>query len=464
MKKRFLLFTLTLFIFVLTNIKANAAETLDMYFTQGGSRISSVTIAPGGTTTVDFYINVEGARATFAQTAIAGINLRNGYNTTTIKVASDMPAGTYHLVGSYNSYSVMIDIIVTEPPHTCVYDSSNVLSNPTCSAEGVRKYTCTCGNSYTEAIPKLAHTYSSTVVAPTCSSKGYTKYTCSVCSYSYNTDETAKLAHTPKDLSAVTSTCTSTGLTAGSKCSVCNEIIVAQEVTPKMEHNYSSWSTLISPTCSKEGKKQRICSRCNNVESVTLEKLEHNWNSAYTVDKKATCKAEGTKSIHCKDCTCSVCNETLSTEHAFNLTIENDSTSDIYKYTCDCEYQYTKVIPISVCEHIDEDMNDLCDLCNENISQETTIYYKSCEDCNGKGYKVFINNIRPIYPVRKSMIYKFTHTFQMAKLFFLNAREKISLESTPKYDTSFLYISCTTCNGAGTLELTIEPDSLEIED
>jgi hypothetical protein len=52
----------------------------------------------------------------------------------------------------------------------------------------------------------------------------------------------------------------------------------------------------------------------------------------------------------------------------------------------------------------------------------------------------------------------------LAKLFFFNAREKISLESTPKYDTSFLYISCTTCNGAGTLELTIEPDSLEIED
>ena len=696
MKKRifllpFLLFTLTLFIFALTNVKVNATETLEMYFTQGGNRISSITIAPGSSATVDFYINVEGAQAKFAQTAIAGINLRNGYNTTTVKVASDMPAGHYYLVGSYNGYSVMLDLFVTEPPHTCVYSSSSVLSNPTCSAEGVKKYSCTCGNSYTEAIPKIAHTYSSTVIAPTCSSKGYTKYTCSVCSYSYNADETAKLAHTPKALSAVASTCTSTGLTAGSKCSVCNEPIVAQEITPKLEHNYSSWNTLITPTCTKEGKKQRTCSRCNNVESATLEKTDHSWNSSYTVDKKATCTAEGTKSIHCKDCTatknstsipkaehtvvtlaqkpatctstgltagskcsscnttivaqevtpktdhnysswntlitptcskegkkqrscsscnnvesatlekidhswnstytvdkkatctaegtksihckncsvtknstsipkaehtivtlaqkpatcnstgltagskcsvcnetivaqqtidklshsygswktvsastcvregkeqricslcnnvetksleksdhkeiagktqnahskCSVCNETLSTKHTFDLTIENDSTADIYKYTCDCGYQYTKVIPISVCEHIDEDMNDLCDLCDENTSQKTTIYYKDCEDCNGSGCKVMIKNIRPIHTIRKSMIFKSTYTFHIANLMFFNARKDISLESTQKNKISFMYNTCTTCNGVGTLELTIEPDSSVIED
>ena len=52
----------------------------------------------------------------------------------------------------------------------------------------------------------------------------------------------------------------------------------------------------------------------------------------------------------------------------------------------------------------------------------------------------------------------------MAKLFFLNVREKISLESTQKYDTSYLHISCITCNGTGILELTIEPDSLAIEE
>ena len=573
MKKKIFLFPCLLFIltlFILTSIKTNAAENLEMYFTQGGSRISSITIAPGGTATVDFYINVEGAKARFAQTAIAGINLRNGDNTTTVKVASDMPAGTYYLVGSYNGYSVMIDIIVTEPPHTCVYGSSNVVSNPTCSAEGVKKYSCTCGNSYTEAIPKIAHTYSSSVIAPTCSSKGYTTYTCSVCSYSYNADETAKLAHTPKALSAVASTCTSTGLTAGSKCSVCNEPIVAQEVTPKLEHTYSSWNTLITPTCLKEGKKQRSCSRCNNIESVTLEKLEHNWNSTYTVDKKATCTTEGTKSIHCKDCKetkdstiipktehtvvnlpqkpatcnstgltagskcsvcnepivaqqtiaalshnygswktvsaptcikegkeqrfcsscnnaetnilaktnhkeiagkaqnahskCSVCNETLSTEHTFDLTIENDSTADIYKYTCDCGYQYTKVIPISVCEHIDEDMNDLCDLCNENILKETSIYYKDCEDCNGTGCKVFVKNIRPIHTLRKSMLFKSTYTFHVSNYLFFSKCKDISLKSKLQYENSFLYNTCATCNGVGTLELTVEPDSLAIED
>ena len=603
-----LLFTLTLFI--LTNIKANAAENLEMYFTQGGNRISSITLAPGESTTVDFYINVEGAQAKFAQTAIAGINLRNGKNTTTVKIASDMPAGHYYLVGSYNGYSVMIDLFVTEPPHTCVYSSSSILSNPSCFAEGVKKYSCTCGNSYTEAIPKIAHTYSSTVIAPTCSSKGYTKNTCSVCSYSYNSDETAKLPHTPKNLSGVLATCTSTGLTAGSKCSVCNETIVAQEVTPKLEHSYGSWNNLIAPTCTKEGKKQRICTLCNNVESITLEKLEHNWNSTYSVDKKATCTVEGTKSIHCKDCTttknstsipkaehtvvilaqkpatctstgltsgskcsvcnkiivaqeitpkvdhnygnwntltaptcskegkkqrtcslcnnvesvtldktehtiitlpqkaatcystgltagskcsacnktivaqqtlekidhkeisgktqnthskCSVCNETLSTEHNFDVNVEKDTTAEIYKYTCDCGYQYTKVIPIPVCEHVDEDMNNLCDLCNENLSQETTIFYKDCEDCKGLGCKFSVEYIRPVQTVRKEMIFKTTYSFHIANYLFNNAIEDISLESTPKYETHFLYNTCTTCNGVGTLELTVEPGSVAME-
>lgn len=43
-----------------------------------------------------------------------------------------------------------------QPTHTHSYTSS-VTKNPTCTEEGVRTYSCTCGDSYTESIAKTGH-------------------------------------------------------------------------------------------------------------------------------------------------------------------------------------------------------------------------------------------------------------------------------------------------------------------
>ena len=45
-----------------------------------------------------------------------------------------------------------------QPTHTHSYTSS-VTKNPTCSEEGVRTYSCTCGASYTEPIAKVDHNW-----------------------------------------------------------------------------------------------------------------------------------------------------------------------------------------------------------------------------------------------------------------------------------------------------------------
>ncbi len=68
--------------------------------------------------------------------------------------------------------------------HTHSY-SSAVTTQPTCTAAGVRTYTCSCGSSYTETIPAKGHSYVNKVVAPTTTEKGYTIHTCSVCGNSY---------------------------------------------------------------------------------------------------------------------------------------------------------------------------------------------------------------------------------------------------------------------------------------
>ena len=71
-------------------------------------------------------------------------------------------------------------------------------------------------------------------VAATCSTTGLTEGShCSVCGAVLVAQQTtSKLAHTPVTDAAVAPTENTTGLTEGSHCSVCGEVIVAQQVVP----------------------------------------------------------------------------------------------------------------------------------------------------------------------------------------------------------------------------------------
>ena len=71
----------------------------------------------------------------------------------------------------------------------------------------------------------------------TCSESGTLVYSCSGCSET-KTEDIAKLAHTEAIDSMVPATCTSTGLTEGKHCSICNEVLVAQSIIYKTEHDY----------------------------------------------------------------------------------------------------------------------------------------------------------------------------------------------------------------------------------
>ena len=66
--------------------------------------------------------------------------------------------------------------------------TGTVTKQATCTEAGTRKYTCSCGSTYTETIAKLGHDYKTTVVAPTLTDDGYTMYECSRCHDSYKAD------------------------------------------------------------------------------------------------------------------------------------------------------------------------------------------------------------------------------------------------------------------------------------
>ena len=102
-----------------------------------------------------------------------------------------------------------------------------------CFTENEHLSYCACGRS-----SKGEHALISTVVAePTCSAFGEEKHTCSVCGYSYST-EIAMLEHTPERVEGHAPSCTAVGRTDGSCCSVCGEALTESEPISVVEHNF----------------------------------------------------------------------------------------------------------------------------------------------------------------------------------------------------------------------------------
>ena len=58
---------------------------------------------------------------------------------------------------------------------------------------------------------------------------------------------------------AVAPTCTETGLTEGSHCSVCGEVIVAQTTIPATGHNFGEWVETRAPSLTEDGEETRTC-------------------------------------------------------------------------------------------------------------------------------------------------------------------------------------------------------------
>lgn len=84
--------------------------------------------------------------------------------------------------------------------------------------------------------------------------------------------------HTIVTDEAVTATCTETGLTEGSHCSVCGEIITEQQIVPALGHQYEI-TPAVQPTYTKEGSTKGVrCKHCGEwlIEPTKIDKLPLN--------------------------------------------------------------------------------------------------------------------------------------------------------------------------------------------
>ena len=118
-----------------------------------------------------------------------------------------------------------------------------------------------------------AHSYEEAVTPPTCTQKGYSVFTCSLCGGSYIGNEIDATGHTFVKEDEVPATCLATGMTAGTYCSVCNEVIVAQTETPALGHSMVTEEGRPATYSSSGWEDYERCSRCGAGELVKLDKL-----------------------------------------------------------------------------------------------------------------------------------------------------------------------------------------------
>lgn len=186
--------------------------------------------------------------------------------------------------------------------------TSTITVQPTCSKIGVKTFSCSCGNQYTENIAKLDHRYTSEAVAATCTLRGYTLYTCSACGNSYKDDYKPVADHSYN--TAVTApSCTERGYTTYN-CKNCSESYVGDYVSAK-GHTWGSWKVTKEATESNTGIKERTCSNCKKVETETIPKIEHTHSMTHIVTKP-TCTTDGYTTHKCSTCSYSYTDSKVS--------------------------------------------------------------------------------------------------------------------------------------------------------
>ena len=150
--------------------------------------------------------------------------------------------------------------------------TATVTKQPTCTAEGVKTFRCSCGDSYTEAISAAGHVYGAYVYNndATEASDGTETAACTICgAKDTRTAAGTKIAHVHNYTAAVTkaATCAEEGVTTYT-CS-CGSSYT--EAVPVIAHSFGDYIYNDDATTEKDGTRTATCSVCGKTDTVTAE-------------------------------------------------------------------------------------------------------------------------------------------------------------------------------------------------
>lgn len=216
-----------------------------------------------------------------------------------------------------------------------------IVADPTMESKGEIQSVCRINPEHvkTDEIPPLTDKDFWILIDsadPSCTEEGYEVYECE---YGQVTITIPATEHIPVTDKRVEATCTKTGLTEGSHCGVCSEVLIMQEVISALGHDWSNSEITTHPTCTDDGVKTFFCSRCAETKKDVV--LANGHSRVIDEAVAATCTETGkTAGSHC-----SVCGKIIKAQesipalgHSWNdgviTTAPTENTAGIRTYTC----------------------------------------------------------------------------------------------------------------------------------
>ena len=183
----------------------------------------------------------------------------------TIKEGNNVPCIYYSWTESYSYYNIIVD----DGYGSYVYSSNYYNQTPICIANERMNH---------EEVIEAG-------VSPTCLETGLTEGShCERCKEVLKEQEVIDaLGHKEVIDEKVLPTCLETGLTEGSHCERCDEVFKAQEVIDALGHK-EVIDEKVLPTCLETGLTEGIhCERCNEIFKAqeVIDALGHNYKEAY---------------------------------------------------------------------------------------------------------------------------------------------------------------------------------------
>lgn len=276
-------------------------------------------------------------------------------------------------------YEIMLGVLAPyESNHKHSFSEWEVIEEATCDDNGEKIRYCYCGETESITIEATGHSFGDWFVTKESSESelGEKRCNCHNCE-EFKTEVIPELSHEHSRwsviiLEQVSPTCTQTGLTQGTKCSGCKEMLINQEIVPALGHDYINHKAQ-KETCTNIGWESfQTCGRCDYSTYEEIGPLGHDF-----IDHEAqveTCIEIGWNAYQ----TCSKCD--YSTYHEITPLGHSKKTVEYENYveaTCTEDGYYEQVT--------------YCERCNEEVLREGVVVSKqghsimptfTCSACN----------------------------------------------------------------------------------